>query len=72
MSASAAPVLMSAGQREELEKVAKSPTAAHREVRLAKALLDAADGVANSVIAVRHDVTAVSVRFWRTTFEVKD
>jgi transposase len=69
MSASAAPLLMSAGQREALEKVAKSQTAAHREVRRAKVLLAAADGVANSVIAARHDVTPVSVRAWRTAFD---
>ena len=31
-------------------------------------LLDAADGVANSVIAARHGVTAVTVRAWRTAF----
>jgi len=60
---------MSTGQREALEKVAKSQTAAHREVRRAKVLLDAADGVANSLIAVRHDVTPVSVRAWRAAFE---
>ncbi len=59
---------MSAGQREALEKVAKSQTAAHREVRRAKVLLDAAEGVANSVIATRHDVTPVSVRAWRSAF----
>jgi transposase len=59
---------MSAGQREVLEKVARSQTAAHREVRRAKVLLDAADGLANSVIATRHDVTPVSVRAWRTAF----
>ncbi len=60
---------MSAGQREALEKVARSQTAAHREVRRAKVLLDAADGVANSVIATRQDVTAVSVRAWRAAFD---
>jgi len=30
--------------------------------------LDAADGVANSVIAQRHDVPAVTVRAWRNEF----
>ena len=69
MSASAAPLLLSAGQREALQKVAKSQTAAHREVCRAKVLLDAADGVANSVIAIRHAVTPVSVRAWRAAFE---
>jgi len=33
---------MSIGQREALEKVARSQTAAHREVRRARVLLDAA------------------------------
>lgn len=32
-------------------------------------LLDAADGVANVVIARRHEVTAVTVRSWRKAFE---
>ena len=59
---------MSAGQREALDKVAKSQTAAHREVRRAKVLLDAAAGVANSVIATTHDVTPVTVRAWRAAF----
>ena len=59
---------MSAGQREALGKVARSQTAAHREVRRARVLLDAADGVANSVIAATHDVTPVTVRTWRAAF----
>ena len=69
MSASAAPLVMSAGQREALERVARSHTAAHREVRRARVLLDAAHGVANTVIAARQDVTPVSVRAWRQAFE---
>ena len=60
---------MSAGQREALERVARSHTAAHREVRRARVLLDAAHGVANTVIAARQDVTPVSVRAWRQAFE---
>ena len=59
---------MSAGQREALEKVARSQTAAHREVRRARVLLDAANGIANSVIAATHDVTPVTVRAWRAAF----
>jgi transposase len=69
VTASAAPLVMSAGQREALEKVARSQTAAHREVRRARVLLDAADGVANKVIAARREVTPVSVRAWRQAFE---
>lgn len=59
---------MSAGQRAALERVARSQTAAHREVRRARVLLDAADGVANSVIAATRDVTPVTVRAWRAAF----
>jgi len=68
MTAPAAPLVMSAGQREVLEKVARSQTAAHREVRRARVLLDAANGIPNSVIATNHDVTPVTVRAWRTAF----
>jgi transposase len=60
---------MSPAQREVLERVARSSTAAHREVRRARVLLDAADGVANSTIADRRGVTAVTVRAWRAAFE---
>ena len=42
---------MSAGQREVLESLARSQSAAHRQVVRAKALLMAADGVANAGIA---------------------
>jgi len=59
---------MSVGQREALEKVARSQTAAHREVRRARVLLDAAGGMANTTIAARHGVTPVSVRAWRAAF----
>jgi len=53
-----------------LEKVARSATAAHREVVRARVLLDAADGVGNKTAAARHGVTAVTVRSWRKAFEV--
>lgn len=59
---------MSQAQREVLERVARSTAAAHREVVRAGVLLDAADGVANTVIADRHRVTAVTVRAWRRAF----
>jgi len=60
---------MSQGQRETLEKVARSSTAAHREVLRARVLLAAADGVANSVNAAAQGVTPVTVRSWRRAFE---
>ena len=59
---------MSDAQRGVLERVARSQTAPHREVVRAKALLAAADGVANTTIAAELGVTAVSVRAWRDRF----
>jgi len=61
---------MTAAARETLEKVAKSRTAAHREVQRARVLLAAADGVANTVNARTNGVTPVTVRAWRAAFEV--
>ena len=61
-------MVMSEGQRQMLVKVARSQTALHREVVRAKALLAAADGVANTRIAADLGVTAVSVRAWRERF----
>src|SRR6476646_8519184 len=52
---------MTDGQREVLESLARSQSAAHREVVRAKALLMAADGVANATIAAAVSVAAVSV-----------
>ncbi|MDP3713577.1 MAG: helix-turn-helix domain-containing protein, partial [Mycobacteriales bacterium] len=69
MTAAADSLVMSQGQRESLEKVAKSETAAHREVLRARVLLAAADGVANSAIASEQGVTPVTVRSWRRSFE---
>ena len=62
---------MSVGQREALERVARSQTAAHREVLRARVLLAAADGVANTVNAATHGVTPVTVRAWRKAFGEK-
>ena len=59
---------MSAGQREVLESLARSQSAAHREVVRAKALLMAADGVANTAIAASLSVSPASVRSWRERF----
>jgi transposase len=60
---------MSPAQRQVLERVARSSSAAHREVLRAGVLLDLADGIGNKTAAVRHGVTAVTVRAWRTVFE---
>jgi transposase len=59
---------MSDGQRESLEVLARAQSAPHRQVQRARALLMAADGVANTRIAARVGVTAVTVRAWRKRF----
>jgi transposase len=69
MASPAAPLPVSAAQRQVLEKIARSTSAAHREVVRARVLLDAADGVGNKTLASRHGVTAVTVRAWRGAFE---
>jgi transposase len=69
MTAAAAPLVMTDGQRQALEVVGRSQTAAHREVVRARVLLAAADGVANTVNAATHGVTPVSVRSWRKDFQ---
>src|SRR5579875_694109 len=59
----AAPVLeMTEGQRAILEVIAKSSTAAHRVV------LMAAEGIANSRIALEAGVSVPTVREWRARF----
>ena len=62
------PLVMDEGQREILERLARSPTAAHREVAHAKALLLAAQGVANTAIASQLQVSPASVVTWRARF----
>ena len=69
MTSAAAPLSVSSAQREVLERVARSSSAAHREVMRARVLLDAADGVANTAIAERNKVSAVTVRSWRKAFD---
>lgn len=68
MSAPAAPLRLSTAERGTLEVLARAQSAPHREVLRARALLMAADGVANMVIAEELGVTAVTVRAWRTRF----
>src|SRR5580700_5730967 len=62
------PLTISEGQREILESLSKSLTAPHREVIRAKALLLAADGIANTAIASRLEVSPASVAAWRKRF----
>ncbi len=62
----AAPALeLAEGQQLILETLAKSKTAPHRDVIRARALLLAAEGVANTRIAEQVGVSAVTVRAWR-------
>src|SRR6266508_1251704 len=68
MVAAAGALEMTGGQRVELERLARSHTAPARDVRQAKALLWAADGVSNAEIARRCASTPKSVRRWRGRF----
>ncbi|MGH3691315.1 MAG: IS630 family transposase [Acidimicrobiia bacterium] len=64
----AAPLRVTRGQRAELVVIARSRSLPHRKVVQAKALLLAADGVANEEIARRCDTTPDTVRRWRARF----
>jgi transposase len=55
-------------QREVLEKLARSQTAKHRDVQRAKALLLAAEGVANTRIGADLGVSPTTVVNWRERF----
>jgi transposase len=55
-------------QREVLLRLARSRTAEHRDVQRARALLLAADGLANTRIASEVDVSATTVTNWRRRF----
>ena len=64
----AAPLEVTAQQRDELEVMARSSSLPHRVVVQAKALLLAADGTANEEIARRCSTTPDTVRRWRSKF----
>jgi transposase len=68
MMTPAAALVISDGQREALEAIAKSQTAPHRQVQRARVLLLAGDGVANTRIAERAGVSPATVRAWRGRF----
>jgi transposase len=59
---------LSESQREVLESVARSQSGAHREVLRARALLVAAEGLANTAIAGELSEAAGSVANWRARF----
>ena len=61
-------LVVSPGQREVLESVARSSSAPHREVIRAGALLMAADGLANTAIARALSVSPATVSGWRARF----
>lgn len=59
---------LSAQDRAVLEQRARAYTAAHHEVVRAKIVLMAADGLENTVIAVRLDIRPQVVSLWRKRF----
>src|SRR6476661_2949456 len=69
MSRAAAPLTISDGQREVLETLASSRSAAYRVVQRAQVLLLAADGVSNSEISEVVGVSRPTVLAWRGQFE---
>lgn len=62
---------MTPEQREQLQVIARLTARPHREVLHAKALLLAADGVANTDIAERIGVGRGTVLAWRARFEAE-
>ena len=64
----AEPLLLLLEERQSLEAIVAAPSNPHRMVREAGGLLMAADGVANSVIAERLDVSRSTVLGWRKQF----
>jgi transposase len=65
----APPLQVSPAQRGRLQSISRSTSSPHRAVIQARALLLAADGVANYEIARRVGVSSNSVRSWRRRFE---
>jgi transposase len=59
---------LAAGQREVLEKLSRARTAQHHDVQRARALLLAADGLANTQIGAELGVSPTSVSNWRARF----
>ena len=69
MRAPTPPLKVTAPQREVLETLSRSQTAAHRDVLRAKALLMASDGFATTRIASEIGVSPATVTRWREGFE---
>ncbi len=66
--AAAAALQMTTDQRVALERIARSSVLPHRTVVQARALVWAADGIANEEIARRSGVDSDAVRRWRRRF----
>ncbi len=62
------PLPLAAGQREVLEKLSRARNARHHDVQRARALLLAAEGVANTQIGSELGVSPTSVSNWRARF----
>src|SRR5436309_7596376 len=69
MRAATPPLKVTESQREVLESLSRSRTAAHRDVQRAKALLMASDGFATTRIAKEIGVSPATVTRWRECFE---
>jgi transposase len=63
------PLVISDEQREVLEKLSGSRTAAHRDVQRASVLLMAGEGMASTRIAAQLGLSATTVAAWRERFE---
>ncbi len=68
MRPATAPLRLTDGQREILEKLAVARAAPHREVTRARALLLAGDGVATTAVAQAVGASPASVTAWRERF----
>ena len=68
MRPATAPLAITDEQREVLEKLSGSRTAAHREVQRAQVLLMAGEGEPNTQIAARVGVSPATVGAWRERF----
>src|ERR1039458_8627394 len=66
----APPLPLNEKERRALEEIAGSVSLAYRAVREAKGLLMAADGVANTTIAIELGVSRSTVLQWREHFEL--
>jgi transposase len=69
MRAPTPPLQVTDPQRDVLETLSRSRTAAHRDVQRAKALLMASDGFATTRIAMEIGVSPATVTRWRERFE---